>query len=244
MRRIYAIQQNNDYVETNYFFDFEQESKEQNFAILGGRDFVSFTFEEYDRTYKYFDDFLWEFEQIINKTKQNYYNTFSSVVNAYFPKSNGKKYTTKEVHKFKLLYEKIETERTYDFDDYDCEILSLITSNKYNKKAIRGYCQGDYAEIVYPATIENETIDYIEACYFGTGTQYIIYEEETDDILSVEQLANNCENVYFDYTALWNATLYKQNLAQRYNLPLENIIVYEITNTKQRIIIENEYAIA
>lgn len=49
---------------------------------------------------------------------------------------------------------------------------------------------------------------------------------------------------YFDYTALWNATLYKQELSARYNLPLENIIVYEITNTKRRTIIENEYAIA
>ena len=244
MKRIYAIQQNNDYIETEFYFDFEQESKFLKLAIIGGRDFASFTFEEYDRAENNFDDFLYQYELLLHKDYYARYNNLSELVNDMFWKSNGKKYSAKEIHTFKLLYQRIKKERNYAFDDYACEFLKLITGNKYNKKAIRGYCQGDYAEVVYPETIDKETIDYIEACYFGTGTEYSIYEEETEELLTVDDLENNgCDN-YFDYTALWNTTLYKQELAKRYNLPLENIIVYEITNTKRRTIIENEYAVA
>lgn len=244
MKRIYAIQQNRDYIDTETYFDFKEESEYMKLAILGGRDFQDFKFEEFEKAEKYFDDFINEFESILKKDEYGFHYTYSEVVNAYFRKNNGKKYTTKEVHKFKLLYEKIETERTYDFEDYACEILELMTGEKYEKTAIRGCSQGDYAEIIHPITITKDTIDYIEACYFGTGTEYCIYEEETQEILSVEELENNCDDFEFDYTALWNATLYKQELAKRYNLPLGNIIVYEIKNTKRRIIIENEYAIA
>lgn len=244
MKRIYAIQQNRDYIDTDFYFDFEEESKYLKLAIIGGRDFASFTFEEYERAEQNFDDFLNEFEHLIYDGKiYSYYGNFTNVVNNLFAKNNGKKYTTKEVHQFKLLYERIEKERTYDFEDYACEILELITGNAYKKTAISGCSQGDYADVICPETIENETIDYIEACYFGTGTEYCIYEEETEEILSVEELENNCDYAYFDYTALWSAELYKQNLSKTYNLPLENIIVYETTKTKQRTIIENEYAI-
>ena len=244
MKKIYAIQQNNDYVETDYYFDFEQESKHLKLAIIGGRDFKSFTFKEYDRAESNFDDFLYQYELLLNKDYYARYNNLSELVNDMFWKSNGKKYSAKEIHTFKLLYQRIEEARNYDFDEYACEILELMTGNKYEKTAIRGCSQGDYAEVIYPETIDKETIDYIEACYFGTGTEYCIYEEETEELLTVDELENNgCDN-YFDYTALWSAELYKQKLSERYNLPLENIIIYEITNTKSRTITENEYAIA
>lgn len=243
MKRIYAIQQNNDYIETDYYFDFEEESKFLKLAIIGGRNFKSFTFEEYNRAESNFDDFLYQYELLLNKDYYSRYSNLSELVNDIFRKSNGKKYSAKEIHAFRLLYQRIENEKKYDFDDYACEFLKLITGNKYKKTAIRGDSQGDYAEVIYPETIDKETIDYIEACYFGTGTEYCIYEEETEELLTVDELENSACDNYFDYTALWNAELYKQELAKRYNLPLENIIVYEITNTKRRTIIENEYAI-
>ena len=244
MKRIYAIQQNKDYIDTDFYFNFEEESKYLKLAIIGGRNFTSFTFEEYDRAENNFDDFLYQYKLLLNKDYYARYNNLIELVNDIFCKSNGKKYSTKEIHAFKLLYQRIENEKNYDFDNYDCEFLELITGNKYKKTAIRGYSQGDYADVIYPETIKNETINYIEACYFGTGTEYSIFEEETEEILTVNELENSACVNYFDYTELWSVELYKQELAKRYNLPLENIIVYEITNTKHRTIIENEYAIA
>lgn len=243
MKRIYAIQQNRDYTETEFYFDFEIESKELKFAILGGRDFASFKFREYERIEKYFDDFIFEYENIKAKYIK-YYNNITELVNDLFYRENGKKYNTKEIHAFKNIFERYKNDKNFSEDDAILCILELMTGEKYKTTAIRGCCQGDYAEIIHPVTIEKETIDYIEACYFGTGTEYSIYEEETEEILSVEELENNCDYIGLDYTALWSATLYKQELSKRYNLPLENIVVYEITNTKRRTIIENEYAIA
>lgn len=242
MKRIYAIQQNNDYIETEYYFDFEEESKTQKFAILGGRDFASFKFIEYERAEKYFDDFIFEYENIKAKYIK-WYNNITELVDDLFYRENGKKYNTKEIHAFKNIFERYKSEKNFSEDDAILCILELMTGNKYTKTAIRGCSQGDYAEVIYPETIDKETIEYIEACYFGTGTEYCIYEKESEELLTVDELKNNgCD--YWDYTALWRTELYKQELAKRYNLPLENIIVYEITNTKRRTIIENEYAIA
>lgn len=242
MKRIYAIQQNNDYIETDYYFDFEEESRTQKFAILGGRDFTSFKFTEYERAEKYFDDFIFEYENIKAKYIK-WYNNITELVNDLFYREDGKKYNTKEIHAFKNIFERYKSEKNFSEDDAIICILELMTGEKYHTKAIRGYSQSDYAEIIYNDNLSSDMIEYIESCFFGTGTEYCIYEEESEELLTVDELENNGCEFYGDYTALWRTELYKQELAKRYNLPLENIIVYEITNTKRRTIIENEYTI-
>lgn len=241
MKRIYAVQQNRDYIDTEIYFNFAEESEYLKLAILGGRDFTSFKFSEYERIEKHFDDFIFEYENIKAKYIK-YYNNTTELVNDLFYRENGKKYNTREIHAFKNIFERYKS--NFNEDDAILCILELMTGERYKKTIIRGYSQGDYAKIIHPITITKDTINYIEACYFGTGTEYSIYEEETEELLTVDELENGAYDNYFDYTALWNAELYKKELSNGYNLPLENIIIYKITNTKRRTIIENEYAIA
>lgn len=222
MRRLYCIEQRNDYIDMDDYFNFVEEAKNQKFAFEGGRDFKSFYFSEYEKIVKNFDYFINDIDDGDG--------TVSEIVNYYFPKTNGKKYSPKEIKAYKELYKTYCAEQNYNYINYICDILRLMTGTVYEKTTIEGYCQGDWAELIYPTTMGKSYINYIEALFFNTGTEYRCVLAESDEILTVDEL-NDIYAIedYYDYTALL-ASDYKQQCANDYDLSIDNIIVYEISN--------------
>lgn len=229
MIKLYAKQFNNDILNTEIYFDFEEEAKTLKFAINGGKNFTSFGFDEFNRIEGEFDYFLQEYEKILNNDYFKRYNNLTELVNDLFYRDNGKKYNTHEVNKFKQLYNKVIEARNYYFLDYVCDILEIMTGKKYEKTAIRGYCQGDYAEVIHPQ-FDREIIKYIEICYFGTGTEFGLYFGDGNEEITAE----NCNDfdfcddfIYYDY---WNAEEFKRHLSKVYGVEIDNITVFTIEN--------------
>lgn len=57
-----------------------------------------------------------------------------------------------------------------------CQALQLITGQEYEHAEIRGCCQGDWQNIIYPASYGRAWRDAFETEYFNTGTEWIIHD--------------------------------------------------------------------
>lgn len=230
MKKLYA-KQFNDVFDTNIYFDFVEEAKNLKFAINCGDCFTPYSFNEFNRIENEFSYFLQEYGKILNNDYYKNYNNLTELVNDLFYRDNGKKYNTHEVNKFKKLYYKVFEDRTYNFLDYVCEILEIMTGEKYEKTAIRGCSQGDYAEVIHPQ-LDREIIKYIEICYFGTGTEFGLYFANDNEEITAENCNDfdfNDDFIYYDY---WNAEEFKKHLSKVYGVEIDNITVFTITDTK------------
>lgn len=99
------------------------------------------------------------------------------------------------------------------------EYLSLYYGEAYKTATIRGYCQSEWNTIYYPASEPNETIDYIEALYFGKYDEFCLEEEGCSAIVMHDNL--------------WKDP--KKAVAEAFNLNPEEveIEVYTITGYRQ-----------
>lgn len=132
----------------------------------------------------YFDvdnkGYLAKIKKLINEYSdyelQVYHNgSIMDCLNYYLPKKeNGKRLSPRETHQLKQALELEKNNK-----EIICECLSIITGKIYRHKGLRGYCQGDYIEAYYP--VEDrimQYLDYVEAWFFGTGTEVMVHEEE------------------------------------------------------------------
>ena len=135
----------------------------------------------------------------------------------YLPKKeNGKKFSPIELHQLK---------QSLDDNDDEATILlclSIIKGKEYEIGDIRGYCQGDWCRIYYPKDASQDEIDFLEAVYFGTGTEYEVHDEDTevhneDDISGFSIL-----------TAKWKTEDIKEEIASYVGGNPEDVVLYNI----------------
>lgn len=144
---------------------------EYNMLIIdGGREFMDVDNNEYLKAIK-------EAYNDYNSSSLEYYyhNSIAEFVKDILPKKeNGKKYTPKEIHDIeKYLKEE-------DLHTIICKCLSIITGKKYVWTALRGSSQGDYVEAYYPTTYSMKYIEFVEAWYFGTGTEIMVHDSDNE----------------------------------------------------------------
>lgn len=188
----------------SYDLEFNDEYYTNHAVIHGNKEFAAITTNEFDRLIKFNDSNYQEFEEFF--TKSYYYKTsfdnLTQALNYYFAKSNGKKYNTREVHKWKLLLKQY-------FDNYDltsefvCAALELMTGCKWREITMRGCMQREWQNAYVDDQVSEEMADHLELCYFNTGNEYIVYETKED--------FENEENGYSIYVDSWNS---KERLIQ------------------------------
>lgn len=129
------------------------------------------------------------------------YDNWSNYFNSMLPKKeNGKTLSSKEVHDIKLALDENNKDKII------CLCLSIITGKKYIHKGLRGCCQGDYVDAYYPEETSKEYVDFVEAWFFGTGT-----EVEIHDCENIPQTADDIEGYTF-YTATWGIDNLKKEI--------------------------------
>lgn len=57
------------------------------------------------------------------------------------------------------------------------DVLELVTGQKYECATIRGCCQGDWQNIIYPAAYGTEWVREFETEYFNTGAEWCIDDD-------------------------------------------------------------------
>lgn len=125
------------------------------------------------------------------------YRSFTEAVEDWLPPLNREHYSKQEIHQIKELCEqfgRINSNMLY------AKMLTIYTGEKYTVNSIRGYCQGDYAEIIYKSDTDPMHIKWIEALYFGLYDEYIAEDENGDIYGGCYVLhSDNPEEVLKDY---------------------------------------------
>lgn len=162
----------------HYQLGWNDDVYEQNVIIYGNKDYHNSTIKEFDEIMN-LDSTWYEYEPLTYKSSNHcYWNNVSEFVNYYFTKSNGKKYSTKEIHEWKKLFD--EYQNRWRIEDIVEKALELMTGKKWRAIKLCGYCQSDWQYGYASEEITDEDVRYIEMCYFNTGSEYLFYESEED----------------------------------------------------------------
>lgn len=228
--KIYMKQQPAEWTDSTRYFDFSEEANYSGINIEGGRDFQSFLSNAYERAQKAYEDYgEWTVEHYFDGSIMQY-------VSYYLQKKNGKKFSTVEASKIKKLFERGEY-----FSDIAADILTITESEKYVQSAIRGYSQGDYAEVILPLRIEDE-IKAIESYYFNTGEEYAIRIAEDDEEVNADNFEDG-DDVYYDYFTEWSEAKRKERIASEYkDVTAADVVIFSICG--QYTYTKYEYAVA
>ena len=102
-----------------------------------------------------------------------------------------------------------------------CNVLEIVTGTAWGWATIRGCCQGDWQEIIYPAEYGREWLEMFEAEYFNTGTEWIVHDgnaapEGPEDI---DGFAMYCHG--------WNENQIKAEIAAEMGGDPGNVILYQ-----------------
>lgn len=186
MKKIFArLTDFSEYVDVSMYFDFETECNETGLNVVGlDRYTASFLSDDWKTLSDTLDTVAHYLDNLDPRnTDGTLYQTASEVLDDYLPGwENGKKRSSRLIHAWK---EAIFDAYSHGFNGERARVLmGLYTGKKYISRAIRGVCQGDYAEIYFPARETPEENDdfrkMIEAFYFGTGAEVQIHDEENE----------------------------------------------------------------
>lgn len=88
---------------------------------------------------------------------------------------HGIRYSPRTCHRLKVWSEDADIDETADIADF----LTIITGEYWKASAARGYCQGDYCEVIACAKHYTNPIIYGEV-WLGAATEYSITELDDD----------------------------------------------------------------
>lgn len=168
------------------FLDYEMCDCYSDVIITGNRDYISFNtdnslYAAVSRAINYYD--FYDQLEDISLYDNDIYHTYKECVEDYLECKVSA--TQARLIKNRILDNRSYRTRYYSDDDIlIADIMSIISGHKYEWSMIRGYCQGDWQNVLYPADkYSHDVIEMLEGYYF-TGSDYgiTIYEddEETD----------------------------------------------------------------
>lgn len=166
------------------FLDYEMCDFYSDVIITGNRDFISFNTD--NGLYSSVRDAInyYDFaEQLcdIETCENDIYHTYKECVEDYL--NINVSATQARLIKNRLLNRQSYRTRFYSDDDIlIADIMSIISGHKYEWSTIRGYCQRDWQEVLYPADKYNarDLLDELEGYYF-TGSDHCITIYEDDE---------------------------------------------------------------
>lgn len=202
--KIYAKQVPPEYQESPLFM----EDWPKNVFAFGNRDFVDHS-GRLDDIRAALDDLAGAWDDLTSGAPA-FYNSWIDAIQEHFPSDDGREYTRAErlkIADLAIAY----CESSSDESALLRDALELITGQKYENATIRGCCQGDWQEIIYPAEYGREWLDNFETEYFNTGAEWII-----DDDYSV-------------YTHAWNDDGIRAEIAAAAGVDPCDIILYTFT---------------
>lgn len=100
-------------------------------------------------------------------------------------------------------------------------VLKIVRGEEYATATIRGCCQGDWQEIIYPARYGREWLEAFETEYFNTGTEWEIHDgDDTPD--SPEEIYG-----YSVYCHTWRDDDTRAEIADAIGCDPSDVIMYE-----------------
>lgn len=213
--KIYAKQIAPEYQESPlYYGDFPE-----NVHIYGNRHYNEHG--NYTKTFRALEELGDDVDSLRHGCGWNTGESLESLLQYYFPRENP--------------YSRAERLRVLDivavFWEYRLgsdeeltailEIMEMRDGIKYEAGTIRGCCQGDWQNIIYPAKYGPEWLNQFEAEYFNTGTEWIIHDGETEP--------DGPEDIdgYSCYCYTWSPEALQREIANIAGCPDADVVLYE-----------------
>ena len=155
----------------------------------------------------------------LNDGGSGYYGSWIDALNDILPPDYERgEYTRAERLQLAKLAAQYEWASSDAENDILCDVLELITGKEWAAGTIRGCCQGDWQEIIYPAAYGRTWLEEFETEYFNTGDEWRINEGDPD----------SGDNYYF-YSHGWNDELIRQEIADAAGVNPGDVILYKFT---------------
>lgn len=171
MRKIIAREVCPEDIDFRYYFDndgFTNAGGKNCAVYVVTKDFgrlAGFNIDEYKEIVKQAKAIVEGFDDIDNKFF-DYCSSYKAIM-----EDNNIPYTSWKCHALKQWAKKADIYNTDCIADY----LTIITGQKWETKAFRGYSQGDYCEVVYcTQRYSEEGIEEIGKLWLGCGTEFCI----------------------------------------------------------------------
>ena len=110
--------------------------------------------------------------------------------------------------------------KSYEENGVLCDALELISGEEWEEKTIRGCCQGDWQEIIYPAIYGADWLECFETEYFNTGSEWIIHNED-DTPKGPEDISG-----YSVYCYGWNRDKIRLEIAEAVGCTPAEVVLY------------------
>lgn len=109
-------------------------------------------------------------DEVMNGDK-SFYSSVKEIMSGF-----GFTYNPTTCHKLK------EWAKRDDFDNVDgiAEYLTIKTGRKWSKSNARGYCQGDYVDILYCADAYKDGVEQYGEIWLGAATEFCVVDLDAD----------------------------------------------------------------
>ena len=189
----------------------------ENVYVFGNRSFNQHA-ERLEEIRAALQDLADEWEAL-NEGGGGYYGSWQDALNDLLtPDYERGEYTRAERLELAKLAAQFEWCRTSDENDILCRVLQLITGKEWTAGTIRGCCQGDWQEIIYPAEYGRVWLEEFETEYFNTGDEWRINEGRPD----------GSDNYYF-YSHGWNDDMIRQEIADAAGCDPGDVVLFKFT---------------
>lgn len=150
-----------------------------------------------------------------------YYTSWEAALNCLLePWTDRGQYTRAERKQWMNLCRRFTDCKGYEENDILCDALELISGEMWEYSTIRGCCQGDWQEVIYPAIYGERWLKYFETEYFNTGSEWIVHDEDTAPE-SPEDISG-----YSVYCYGWNNEQIRAEIAEAVGGSAEDIVLY------------------
>lgn len=115
------------------------------------------------------------------------YASLEEEVNTELPKKDGSKYTEEEMKEWRNVFERYS--KTNATHEVLTQVMELQTGEKFVKVSLKGSSQGEDVTAVIPEKLYTEEfVEDIEAKYWNEGVEYLVFEDDSGKIRSLEDL--------------------------------------------------------
>ena len=174
---------------------------------------------------RHFNDHAGRLEDIKQALEDIYdvtqgWSNYSKLADVIPERDDGREYTRDERLTFSRLAKNYSEYSNSSDDESEilCDVLELITGQKYDYTTIRGCCQGDWQDIIYPVEYGREWLRDFETEYFNTGAEWRISENDPES-----------DDCYYFYTHSWSDDGTRDEIAAAAGVDPGDVILYTFT---------------
>lgn len=142
---------------------------EENVIIDGNREFREFFTPAYRKIKKISSDIWYDWEYLSSCGFANR----TEFIEFYLSREDGKRYSKKDISVWIKLLDNWDED-----EDLIIRALNLITRKNWRRVTMRGYMQREWQYMYVNEEITDGEVEYIETCYFNTGMEFAIYDDE------------------------------------------------------------------